>query len=163
MGHCETTPSKCKFSWLSSLIQSPLLLVIRLIWGLLFVKAGWGKIMNMGATVDYFTSIQLPLPFLLAWTVATIEVVGGALLAFGLYARAAALPLVGVMVGALVTAHRDATMNIVSDFATFMQQLPFTYLFAALTILAFGPGFFSLDRVRCWRKRKECCPKTKDN
>lgn len=156
MNQCDQGQTKCKFSWISGLIQSPLLLVIRVIWGLLFVKAGIGKLGNMPATIDFFANLNLPLPALLAWAVALIETVGGALLAFGLYARAAALPLAAVMIGALFTAHYDATANIYEDFATFMQQPPFTYLFAVLTILAFGPGFFSLDKARCFYK-KRCC------
>jgi len=152
--HC-TPPPHSWYSWLCSWIQSPLLLLIRIIWGLLFILAGWGKLNNMSSTIEFFTSLDIPYPIFSAWLVAFVETIGGVLILIGLWARLASLPLVITMCTALATDNREALMNIFGDFQKVMHAEPFTYLFATLVIFAFGPGCYSLDCILHWSSKKK--------
>jgi len=151
--HCTPKPHSW-YSWLCSWIQSPLLLLIRIIWGVLFIQAGWGKLNDMSKVIEFFTSLDIPYPVFSAWLVAFVETIGGALILIGLWARLAALPLIITMCTALGTAHQEATLNLFNNFSEFMDQAPFTYLFASLVIFAFGPGCFSLDCILSWSSKK---------
>ena len=155
--HC-TPPPHSWFSWLCSWFQSPLLLLIRIIWGCLFIVAGWGKLNNMGNVIEFFTSLDIPYPVFSAWLVAFTETIGGALILIGLWARLAALPLVITMCTALATDNREAIMNAFGNFSDVMHAEPFTYLFAMLVIFAFGPGCFSLDWILSCGKKKAAKP-----
>ena len=49
------------------------------------------------------------------------------------------------MLVAYWTADRDALIAVFSDPGKFYNADPYTFLFAALLVLIFGPGIFSLD------------------
>lgn len=136
-----------KLDTVSAHLQSPLLLVIRLYWGWSFAQSGWGKLMNLDRTAEFFESLSIPLPKLNAIMAASTELFGGALLALGLFARPASIPLAGTMVVAYLTAHREELMAIFSDTDKFLEAAPFTFLLASLLVLAFGPGKLSLDHL----------------
>lgn len=137
-------------------LQSPLLLVIRLCWGLQFFQSGWGKLHDIGKVVDYFTSLGVPAPAFNAHFIALLEVGGGILLILGLGSRLIALPLVIDMVMAYVFGDREALGSIFSDPDKFYAAAPYTFLFASLLILIFGPGSFSLDTlIKRYRSRKQ--------
>jgi len=108
----------------------------------------------MGQVIEYFTSLDIPYPVFAAWLVAFVETIGGALILIGLWARLASLPLIIIACAALATAHIEATLDFFNNFEEFMNQPPFTYLFASLVIFAFGPGFFSLDCILSWSSKK---------
>ena len=131
----------------ASFLQSPLLLVIRLYWGILFARTGWGKLMNLDKTAGFFESLHIPMPKLNAIMAGSTECFGGALLALGLFARPASLPLIGTMLVAYYTADREALMAITSDPDKFVTAAPFLFLLASLIVLAFGPGKLSLDAL----------------
>jgi len=71
--------------------------------------------------------------------------VGGALLFLGLGSRVIALPLMIDMLVAYITADREALFSIFSDPGKFYTYDAYTFLFASLLILIFGPGKVSLD------------------
>jgi putative oxidoreductase len=130
-----------------SRLQSPLLLVVRLYWGWQFFQTGLGKLTNISKVVDFFASLGIPLPTLNAYFVGCLECIGGALLFLGLGSRIIALPLTFNMLVAYTTADREAFFSIFSDPSKFYAADPFTFLFASVLILVFGPGTFSLDTV----------------
>ncbi len=136
-----------KFESLASCLQSPLLLVIRLYWGINFVLSGRGKFLNLQRTVDYFASLQIPAPKLNAILTASTECLGGALLALGLFARPAAVPLIIMLSVAYATSEGEALHALTSDPDKFVTAAPFLFLLAALIVLAFGPGKLSLDAL----------------
>jgi len=136
-----------KLDTISAHLQSPLLLVIRLWWGWSFAQSGWGKLMNLDRTAEFFGSLGIPLPKLNAIMAASTELFGGALLALGLFARPAAIPLAFTMLVAYGTAHREELMAIFSDTDKFLGAAPFTFLLVSLIVLAFGPGKLSLDHL----------------
>lgn len=138
-----------KFDAFAGYLQSPLLLVIRLYWGWSFAQAGWGKFGRLDEVASWFgESLHLPFPKLNAFLAAGTELVGGVLLLLGLFARPAAVPLIFTMVVAYATAHREELAAIFRETDKFIEAAPFTFLCAAVIVLAFGPGRFSLDHLR---------------
>jgi len=136
-----------KFEGLVAGLQSPLLLVIRLYWGWSFMQTGWGKLTHLERTTAYFTDLNLPMPRLNAIMAGSTECLGGLLLALGLCARPASVPLIFTMLVAYATADSEALHAIVSDPDKFTGATPFLFLLAALIVLAFGPGKFSADAL----------------
>jgi len=132
---------------------SPLLLAIRLYWGWQLVQTGLGKLRNQARVVDFFTSLNIPFPTLNAHFVSGLEFFGGMLLIVGLLSRPISLLLCCSMLVAYWTASRDALLAIFSDPGKFYAADPFTFLFAAVLILSFGPGLFSLDALIAHRFR----------
>jgi len=128
-----------------SYLQSPLLLVVRLYWGWQLFQTGLGKLMHIPKIVDFFTSLGIPFPTFNAYLVGSLECVGGALLFLGLGSRIIALPLTFNMLVAYITADREALFSIFSDPGKFYAADPYTFLFAALLVLIFGPGKISVD------------------
>lgn len=134
-----------RYESLASLLQSPLLLALRLYWGIQFMETGSGKLMNLGRTAGYFASLGIPAPHLNAALAGGTECLGGLLLALGLCARVACLPLIATMAVAYATAESDALRALASDPDKFTSAAPFLFLLTAVIVLAFGPGFFSVD------------------
>ena len=126
--------------------QSALLLGIRLDWGYQFAETGWGKLHRLPQVAEFFASLGLPMPAETALFVALVEFVGGILLALGLGGRAVALVLLGNMTVAYWTADREALLHFFSDPGKFAGADPFTFWFASLLILVFGPGAWAVDR-----------------
>ena len=131
----------------ASFLQSPILLAVRLYWGWQFFQTGWGKLQDIAKVTDFFTNLGLPFPNVTAYIVGTSECVGGVLLFLGLGSRLISLPLLADMVGAYVTADREALKAIFSEPGKFYAADPYTFLFASLLILVFGPGKISLDAL----------------
>ncbi len=131
----------------ASHLQSPLLFVIRLYWGWSFFQTGLGKLQNLGKTTEFFQSLGIPLPGLNAAMAGTTECIGGLLLLVGLASRLAALPLIVTMIVAYLTAELETVKNIFSEPDKFLAADPFLFLLAAVLVLVFGPGAFSLDRL----------------
>ncbi len=135
-------------------LQPPFLLAVRLYWGWQFWQTGSGKLADISKVVDYFTSLGIPAPALNAYFVAYLEAVGGILLILGLGSRLISVPLVVDMIVAYVTADTEALHSIISDPGKFYNAAPFTFLFASLIVLIFGPGLFSLDTIIKWYRSK---------
>ncbi|HWA27741.1 MAG TPA: DoxX family protein [Lacunisphaera sp.] len=143
----QLRPLLAKFDAAAAFLQSPLLLVIRLYWGWSFAQTGWGKLMHLERTAGYFESLDIPMPKVNAVMAGGTECVGGALLALGLFARPAAVPLIFTMLVAYWTADREAFLAIGSNPDKFFAADPFLFLYASLIVLAFGPGKLSLDAL----------------
>ena len=135
------------FDTVVSYLQSPLLLVIRLYWGISFAQTGGGKLMHLEKTTGYFESLHIPMPKLNAIMAGSTECFGGALLALGLFARPASVPLIGTMLVAYYTADHEALVAITNDTDKFVTAAPFLFLLASLIVLVFGPGKLSLDAL----------------
>ncbi|HLJ87814.1 MAG TPA: DoxX family protein [Candidatus Angelobacter sp.] len=145
------------YSWflkMASLMQGPFLLAVRLYWGWQFWQSGSAKLSNISNVVAYFTSLGVPAPALNAHFVSLLEAGGGILLILGLGSRLVALPLAFDMIVAYVTADNEALHSFLSDPEKFRAAAPYTFLFASLLILFFGPGWFSLDTLIAWFRRR---------
>jgi putative oxidoreductase len=132
---------------MSSRLQSPFLLAVRLYWGWQFMQTGWGKLSDINKVVGFFTDLGIPAPALNAWFVSALEFGGGLLLILGLGSRLIALPLVFNMLVAYITADREALFSIISAPDKFTGAAPYTFLIASLIVLIFGPGKVSVDAL----------------
>jgi putative oxidoreductase len=151
------------YAWfvrVANLLQAPFLLAVRLYWGWQLLQTGWGKLSDIPKVVGYFTSLGVPAPALNAYFIAWLETIGGALLILGLGSRLIALPLAVDMIVAYVVGDREALHSIFSDPDKFYAAAPYTFLFASLLVLFFGPGWFSLDTLiaRYWKNRQKTSP-----
>jgi len=135
------------FVQIMSYLQSPLLLVVRLYWGVQMAQTGWGKLQHLDKVTGFFTSLGIPHPGPTAAFVALVEFVGGILLAAGLFSRITSLALAIDMLVAYITADREALFALFSDPGKFYNADPYTFLAASLLILIFGPGLFALDTL----------------
>jgi putative oxidoreductase len=131
----------------SSSLQSPFLLAVRLYWGWQFMQTGWGKLTDIGKVANFFTTLGIPAPLLNAYFISALEWGGGLLLILGLGSRLIALPLTIDMLAAYVTADREALFSIISNPDKFTGAAPYTFLIASLLVLFFGPGKASLDAL----------------
>jgi putative oxidoreductase len=127
--------------------QSIFLLFIRLYWGLQLVQNGWGKLHHLDKVTQYFESINVPMPGTTAHLVALLEFGGGLLLASGLASRAISAILTINLINAYWFGDHEALLSFFSDPGKFYAADPFTFLFVAVIVLLFGPGFLSLDAL----------------
>jgi putative oxidoreductase len=142
------------FVKVASSFQSPFLLAIRLYWGWQFAQTGWGKLQHLSKVTAFFTSLGIPAPGFSALSVSWLELLGGIFLAVGLGSRVFGLLLAGDMLVAYWTASRPALFSIFSDPGKFYADDAYTFLFASLLILIFGPGKFAIDELLLRRTRK---------
>jgi putative oxidoreductase len=128
-------------------LQSPFLLLLRIYFFWQLFQTGQGKLTNLGKISDYFTSLGIPFPGVSATITGLFETFGSLLLIVGLASRLTAIPIAVIMIVAYVTADFEAISKFLSEPDKFVKADPFPFLFAALIILIFGPGRFSLDAL----------------
>ena len=85
--------------------------------------------------VEEIQAAGFPLPVVNAWFATAAQLVGGGFMVVGLGTRAAALLVLGTLLGAVYT-------NIVLKKS---NQMALLYLLLVLGVLALGPGSWSLD------------------
>jgi len=123
-------------------------LAVRLSLGAVFLGTGWGKLHNLGQVTSFFTDLGIPFPAAQAALVSGVELVGGTLILLGLFTRFAALPLMGTMVVAILTAKRPE----IDGLRSLLAFEEFTYLAGFLWLLVAGAGKASLDWLFFARK-----------
>ena len=141
--------------------QSPLLLAVRLYWGWQFFGTGKGKLAHLQQTSEFFAGLSIPFPTVNAVMAGTTECVGGLLLVLGLASRLTAIPLIFTMIVAYATADSEAAKAIFSDPDSFVTATPFLFLLAALLVLVFGPGAFSIDHFLLRKSGAAISPATR--
>lgn len=129
------------------------LLILRVVLGVIFFAHGAQKVLGwygghgLKATVNSMTSMGLPSP--IAYLVCFFELLGGVGLVLGLLARLSALAVGIVMVGAILTVHKQ------NGFFMNWELKPgkghgietnLGFLTMALVVLLDGAGAFSIDR-----------------
>jgi putative oxidoreductase len=132
--------------------KHPFLLILRLYFGLGFMAAGLGKLQNVEIHTGFFKEWGIPLPTFNVYLAGTTETVCGCLLLLGAASRIITIPLIGTMIVAYLTAHKeqwDALFDSETR-STFFKAPPFPYLFTCLVVLLFGPGLFSIDGAVKW-------------
>ncbi|MGP8269907.1 MAG: DoxX family protein [Terracidiphilus sp.] len=150
------------FQSLAADAQSPLLLMIRLYWGWQWMQDGWGKLTHLERVTQFFTSLSLPAPGATALFVSLVEFAGGALFIVGVATRLVSLVLFVNMTLAYLSVPDDRVnfSHILSNPSDFYGASPYTYWFAALLILVFGPGAFAVERLfgQADRSKRSSCP-----
>jgi putative oxidoreductase len=138
----------------ASSLQSPFLLLVRLYWGWQFAQAGWGRLHHIPQATQYFASLHIPLPGANVVFISSLEFIGGILLILGLGSRWISLLLACDMIVAYLAGDPEALHAILSDPGKFYNADPFTFLFASLIVLIFGPGRWALDWLLIRRRRR---------
>lgn len=137
-------------------VKDAVFLIIRLYFGYKLVQSGWGKLANPDETTAYFRDLDIPLPELNVFMAGCSELLGGLFLALGLASRVATLPVIGTMLVAYLTAHKEQWEALFTNTPVFFKAPPFAYLFTAVMVLVCGPGRFSADyligRLTGWSK-----------
>lgn len=123
------------------------LLVVRGYIGYRFFRTGMGKLENLPAVTEYFSSLGIPFPGLNACMAGLTEMLGGGLLLIGFGSRIVALPLITTMTVAYLTAHKESVLGFIDDPSAFFSQEPFPFLATALLVLFTGAGRWSVDEV----------------
>lgn len=122
-------------------------LVGRILIALLFVPAGWGKIMGFAGTTGYIASKGLPMPAVAAAIAIAVELGGGLLLLAGFKTRWAALALFVFLIPTTFVFH--AFWNVPPE-QVMAQQINFwknvAIMGGLLYVWSFGAGRFSVDR-----------------
>ena len=145
------------FSWFvppTTVLQSLLLLVVRLYWGWEFVLTGKGKLMDLQKPTEFFQSLGIPFPHAQAMLAGVTECFGGLLLLAGVCSRLISIPLMILLSVAYLTADLDVVKMIFSDPDKFLTADEFLFLFAVVLIFFFGPGKFSID----WLIKRKVAP-----
>lgn len=118
------------------------LLVLRVLAGLGIATHGYGKLFTEGRMdgfVEMVAGMGFPLPILFAWLAALSELLGGLLLAVGLFTRYAAFFVFGTMTVAVFIAHAGDPFNV--------RELALLYWAVMLSLLLVGGGRFELERT----------------
>ena len=129
--------------------QAPVVVTARILLALMFILAGFGKFAALAGTAGYIASKGLPMPSVLAFATAALEVVAGIALAIGFQARWAALALALFTLLASVIFHDFWAMpaeQVTVQRLMFMKNLAITG--GLLMVVAFGAGPVSLDARR---------------
>jgi putative oxidoreductase len=120
-------------------LQNSGLLVARILLGLLFLMAGWGKLADVQGFAGYMASGGVPA--ILAWPVVLFEILGGLALILGLLTRPVALALGLFSVAAAVLYHPPADP---AQITSFLKNMALAGGYLALAIA--GAGAWSADR-----------------
>jgi len=131
----------------SNLLQSPLLLVLRVYFFWQLFMTGQGHLAHIEKVSEFFVSLGIPFPTLNAYLSSSVECFGSLLLIIGLASRLTAIPVAVTMAVAYLTADLEAVTNIFSDPDKFVKADPFPYFICALIVLVLGPGRFSMDAL----------------
>ena len=114
----------------------------RVLTGALLIHHGYEKLANIENFADAFVRpLHLPFPIVLSYVAAFSEVIGSWLLITGLLTRVGAAAIAGTITVAIYHAIVTAGFNI------YLLELLGLYLAAAGTVLACGPGLFSIDEL----------------
>lgn len=133
-----------RLDWLAPLLG-------RVTLGVLFMSTGWGKVHNLAKVAAFFAELHIPAPAIQAAFVSYVELIGGALILIGLFARWASLPLIGSMAVAILTAKADEVHGLPDLFGL----VEWTYLVLLVWVALAGPGRVSLDHsIQAMRARR---------
>jgi putative oxidoreductase len=144
---------------LFDLLQSPMLLYLRVYIAWQFWKSGWLKISAWDQTLELFRSeYHVPLlpPYLAAVAGTAGELVFPALLVAGLFSRVAALGVFAVNAMAVVS---YSHVLLTEGFEAALGQHVLWGLIA-LVLMVCGPGHWTLDRAMEARVAARCRPQT---
>ena len=112
--------------------------------GAVFAVHGWQKFDEIGVSnfATFLESLDVPAPATVAWLQTIAEGVGGLMLIAGLLTRLVALPLIGIMIGAIALVKVDVGF-VVGDATG--AELETALLAGLLGLLFIGPGRLSID------------------
>ena len=125
--------------------------------GLVFVTHGWQKFHDIKVSnfAKFLDSLGVPAPETVAWLQTIAEGVGGLLLIAGLMTRLVAIPLIGILLGAILLVKQDITGwgivvisapdQIALGHSATGAELEIGLMAGLLGLLFIGPGRISVD------------------
>ena len=120
------------------------LTVLRVVIGTVFLMHGYQKwfVMGIPGVTGFFTQVGAPIPGISSYVVATVELVGGALLILGAFTRLVAIPLIIDMASAIILVHAKNGFFLPRgiEFVT-------TLMAGAIVLALAGAGALSVDRA----------------
>ena len=131
-----------KIKQVAAKLPSVVALVARLTIGAVFIESGWGKLHNLAKVTEFFKELGIPLAQVQAPFVSGVELVGGIMILVGFWTRLAALPLMGTMVVAILT----AKLSDISGPTDIFGFIEFLYIVILLYLFVYGAGKLSVDR-----------------
>ena len=142
-----------RFAKRSDEAQSLLLLLIRLYIGYRSAVSGWGHWTHFHRTVAVFANLHIPLAKINLALSASTELLGGILLLLGLCSRPVALLMAFNFLVAILSVElsnysfswRLLDSAIWNGQTPILQDTAFPFFAAAILILFFGPGRYSID------------------
>lgn len=137
------------FKPFSSYKFSSTIILIRLVVGAVFLSEGIQKFLYPSVRgVGRFVKIGLPAPEILAYLVASFEVVCGTLILIGLVTSIAAIPLIVIMLVAIVSTKIPILVNDGFWQMAHAARTDFSMLLGSLFIFLNGGGKYSVDEYR---------------
>jgi len=125
-------------------MNSAIVLVARILLAIIFILAGFSKLMDIAGTASYFATYGLPAPSALAVVAGLVELLGGLAILLGFQTRVAAWVMAAFCVATAVIAHRD--------WADFNQMIHLQKNLAMaggfLMLAVYGAGVLSVDARR---------------
>lgn len=122
-------------------------LILRLVVGILFAWHGYNKFAGgIDGVATFFTSLGIPLPGVMAWVVASIELLGGIALILGVATQHFSLLLSIILMVAIVKT------KLGTAFGTWNYDV--TLLASTISIMLSGAGPYALDSILCKDKKK---------
>jgi putative oxidoreductase len=118
--------------------------ITRILFGIMMASHGAQKVLGL------FGGMPPGVPAHIVWIAGSIELVGGALLAIGLFTRPAAFLLSGLMAAAYFIGHAP------NGFWPKLNggELAVVYCWLSLYLAAQGPGAWALDNVLIGRRQE---------
>jgi putative oxidoreductase len=127
--------------------SNALALLGRILLALIFVQAGFEKLMGFSGVVSSIAGKGLPMPEVLAVATVAIELGAGLLLVVGLKARWAAFLLFLFIIPVSLTFHNFWTMQGAQAAMNKIQFMKNVSIMGGMLLLAaFGPGRYSIDK-----------------
>jgi putative oxidoreductase len=120
-------------------LAPPLLSVLRIVTGLLFLEHGTGKLLGFPAGLPFLDKM----PTGLLYVTGTLELVGGFLILIGLFTRPVAFILSGFMAAAYFMAHLPMSFFPAIN----MGEPAVLFCFIFLFLAAAGPGPWAADKA----------------
>lgn len=130
-------------------VQDTISLVGRVLISLIFISAGFNKIINFSDAAAYITSQGLPYPSVLAFIAIIFELGGGLMVFLGWKTRVGACMLFILTIPVTFVFHSFWTVEptiITHEAQNFLRN--FCVIGATLYVIAYGAGNFSFDGRR---------------
>jgi putative oxidoreductase len=120
------------------------LAILRIVLGVIFIAHGWPKVGNIEGTVGFLESLSVPLPAIMAWVLAGLELGGGLLLIAGFLVTPVSLLLTVHMLTGIILVHAPNGFYVIGEGA---GGIEFNLLLAAAAMMLVfgGPGLAALD------------------
>ena len=121
--------------------QSPVALaILRVVMGIIFVVAGYGKVFGGGFAMGFLGKVGIPLPQIAGPIVSFLELGGGILLIVGLFTRYVGVLFTLEFIVAVITIANFSDKGIMGT------RLEFMMLMGAIILVTHGAGALAIDR-----------------